>query len=90
LASDRPGTVEAPRGILFHAYTFDEHGILKEANCIIPTNQNHNSIQKDFEALEPQILNRPENELKLLLEMPVRPYAPCISCSAHMLNVEFL
>jgi len=55
-----------------------------------PTNQNHNSIQKDFEALVPQILNRPEHEIKLLLEMPVRPYAPCISCSAHMLNVEFL
>lgn len=83
------GAVEAPRGILFHDYTFDERGILKEANCVIPTNQNHNSIQKDFEALVPQILNRPESEIKLLLEMLVRSYDPCISCSAHMINVEF-
>jgi len=83
------GAVEAPRGILFHDYTFDERGILKEANCIIPTNQNHNSIQKDFEALAPQILDRPENEIRLLLEMLVRSYDPCISCSTHLLNIEF-
>ena len=37
------GAVEAPRGILFHDYTYDENGILTEANCIIPTNQNHNT-----------------------------------------------
>jgi len=83
------GAVEAPRGILFHDYTFDKHGILQQANCIIPTNQNHNSIQKDFESLAPQILDRPENEIRLLLEMLVRSYDPCISCSTHMINIEF-
>ena len=83
------GAVEAPRGILFHDYTFDKHGILQQANCIIPTNQNHNSIQKDFESLAPQILDRPENEIRLLLEMLVRSYDPCISCPTHMINIEF-
>lgn len=83
------GAVEAPRGILFHDYTYDERGILTEANCIIPTNQNHNSIQKDFEALVPQILDRPEDEIRLMLEMLVRSYDPCISCSAHAIRVEF-
>jgi coenzyme F420-reducing hydrogenase alpha subunit len=83
------GAVEAPRGILFHDYTFDEKGILTRANCIIPTNQNHNNIQKDMEALVPQILAKPEDEIRLKLEMLVRAYDPCISCSTHMLKVTF-
>jgi len=81
--------VEAPRGILFHDYTYDENGVLVSANCIIPTNQNHNNIQKDFEALVPLILGRSEDEIRLTLEMLVRAYDPCISCSAHLLNVSF-
>lgn len=77
------GAVEAPRGILFHDYTFDDNGILTKANCIIPTNQNHFNIQKDMEKLAPEILNKSEAEIKLLLEMLVRAYDPCISCSTH-------
>ena len=83
------GAVEAPRGILFHDYTFEEDGVLAKANCVIPTNQNHNNIQKDMEGLVPVILGRTEDEIRLTLEMLVRAYDPCISCSAHMLNVSF-
>ncbi|MDO8491486.1 MAG: nickel-dependent hydrogenase large subunit, partial [Dehalococcoidia bacterium] len=83
------GAVEAPRGILFHDYTYDENGVLTRANCIIPTNQNHNNIQKDMEGLVPRILNRPQDEIRLTLEMLVRAYDPCVSCSTHMLNVSF-
>ena len=81
------GAVEVPRGILFHDYTFDKNGILTSANCIIPTNQNHNNIQKDMEALVPKILGKSEDEIRLTLEMLVRAYDPCISCSTHMLKV---
>ncbi len=81
--------VEAPRGILFHDYTFDKNGICTSANCIIPTNQNHNSIQKDFEALVPKIIGQPQDKIALTLEMLVRAYDPCISCSTHMLKVNF-
>ena len=83
------GSVEAPRGILFHDYTYDENGIIQKANCIIPTNQNHNNIQKDFEALVPQIIKQPEDKIRLELEMLVRAYDPCISCSTHALRVNF-
>ncbi len=83
------GAVEAPRGILFHDYTFDDKGILTKANCIIPTNQNHNNIQKDMEALAPTILNKTEAEIRLTLEMLVRAYDPCVSCSTHLLKVSF-
>ncbi|MCK5246496.1 Ni/Fe hydrogenase subunit alpha, partial [Candidatus Bipolaricaulota bacterium] len=64
-------------------------GILTLANCVIPTNQNHNNIQKDMEALVPTILDRSEDEIRLALEMLVRAYDPCISCSTHLLQVRF-
>jgi coenzyme F420-reducing hydrogenase alpha subunit len=83
------GAVEAPRGILFHDYTYDKNGIVTKANCIIPTNQNHNNIQKDMEALVPGILKQPEDKIRLTLEMLVRAYDPCISCSTHLLEVSF-
>jgi len=84
------GAVEAPRGILFHRYAFDDDGKCVSANCCIPTNQNHANIQKDFEALVPQILDRGQDEIRQMLEMLVRAYDPCISCSAHYLDVKFV
>jgi sulfhydrogenase subunit alpha len=83
------GAVEAPRGILFHDYTYDANGIVQKANCIIPTNQNHNNIQKDMEALVPKIIKQPEDKIRLTLEMLVRAYDPCVSCSTHALKVNF-
>lgn len=83
------GAVEVPRGILFHDYTIDDLGNCVKANCIIPTNQNNANIQKDMEALVPTILDRSQNEIELTLEMLVRAYDPCISCSTHYLKVEF-
>lgn len=84
------GGVEAPRGILFHKYEFDDHGACVAANLTIPTNQNHANIQKDFEALVPAILDRDQDDIRLTLEMLVRSYDPCISCSTHCLHVEFV
>ncbi|MFC2017960.1 Ni/Fe hydrogenase subunit alpha [Chloroflexota bacterium] len=84
------GAIEAPRGILFHRYAFDEDGRCTSANICIPTNQNHGNIQKDFEALVPQILDRDQEEIRQMLEMLVRAYDPCISCSTHYLDVKFV
>ncbi|MFA7160260.1 MAG: Ni/Fe hydrogenase subunit alpha [Kiritimatiellia bacterium] len=82
-AGEGAGAVEAPRGTLFHRYAFDKKGRCRRANLCIPTNQNHANIQKDFEVLAPQIAGRPPEEIRLLLEMLVRAYDPCISCSTH-------
>ncbi len=89
-AGEGAGAVEAPRGILFHRYEFDGKGNCVKANCCIPTNQNHANIQKDFEALAPQIIHKEQDEIRLMMEMLVRAYDPCISCSTHFLNVEFV
>lgn len=84
------GAVEVPRGILFHDYTYNEKGVCTKANCVIPTNQNHGNIELDMNAILPQILNKPKKEIELTLEMLVRAYDPCISCSTHYLNVHFV
>ncbi|MDZ7859789.1 MAG: Ni/Fe hydrogenase subunit alpha [Candidatus Krumholzibacteriota bacterium] len=91
-AGEGVGCVEAPRGILFHRYKFDDNGICTGANICIPTNQNHGNIQKDFEELVPQFISadKTEDEIRLGLEMLVRAYDPCISCSTHYLDVEFV
>lgn len=89
-AGEGVGACEVPRGVLFHHYIYDENGICQEANCVIPTNQNVANINADIRALVPQILDRPQGEIRLLLEMLVRAYDPCISCSAHFLQVEFV
>jgi len=83
------GAVEVPRGILFHEYETDDKGIIKHANCIIPTNQNINNIEYDMAKLLPEILDKSKEEITLLFEMLVRAYDPCISCSAHYLDVKF-
>ena len=84
------GAVEVPRGILFHDYEVDDNGKIVNANCIIPTGQNLNNIEKDMQKLVPEILDKSDDEITLAMEMLVRAYDPCISCSAHFLNVKFV
>lgn len=85
------GATEVPRGILFHEYAFDNDGFCTMGNCIIPTGQNHANIQADMEKLVPEMLgaDKSEAEMELNLEMLVRAYDPCISCSTHYLDVTF-
>ncbi len=84
------GAVEAPRGILFHDYTYNKKGVCTKANCIIPTNQNHGNIQRDLEKMVPEMMDEPEEKIEHSLEMLVRAYDPCISCSTHYLDVDFV
>jgi sulfhydrogenase subunit alpha len=82
------GVCEVPRGVLIHHYEIGEDGTLTGANCIIPTNQNIANLEADMRALVPQIMHKPVEEMRLDLEMLVRAYDPCISCSVHVLKVE--
>jgi coenzyme F420-reducing hydrogenase alpha subunit len=79
------GAVEVPRGILYHCYEFDSEGRITDADCVIPTSQNHANIQHDIVALasEHHRLCRSDREVELLASMLVRAYDPCISCSVH-------
>ena len=82
-------STEVPRGILFHDYTYNRKGQIEKANCVIPTGQNLANIDDDMKKLVPEILDEPKEEITKKLEMLVRAYDPCISCSVHMLDVTF-
>jgi sulfhydrogenase subunit alpha len=85
------GAVEVPRGILFHEYDIDKDGYIRAANCIIPTGQNLANIEQDMYALVPTMLeDSTDADITKHLEMLVRAYDPCISCSAHFLDVQYV
>lgn len=84
------GAVEVPRGLLFHDYEVDAAGIIQKANCVIPTGQNLQNIENDMHKLVPEILGKSDDEITLALEMLVRAYDPCISCSTHFLEIDFV
>ncbi|MCS6907888.1 MAG: Ni/Fe hydrogenase subunit alpha [Anaerolineales bacterium] len=82
------GVAEVPRGLLIHHYAIGEDGRITAANCIIPTNQNINNLEHDMRAWVPKVMHKPEQEMRLDLEMLVRAYDPCISCSVHVLKIQ--
>jgi sulfhydrogenase subunit alpha len=84
------GITEVPRGTLVHSYEFDEEGVVTGANLVIPTNQNLANIEADFKAYIPQLIaeGRSQPEITHALEMMVRAYDPCISCSTHLVMVK--
>jgi len=86
------GAVEVPRGILYHEYNYNNKGQITDANCIIPTGQNLGNIEDDMRKMVPEMAaaGKSQEEITFALEMLVRAYDPCISCSVHLLNVEFV
>jgi sulfhydrogenase subunit alpha len=89
LSGEGVGACDVPRGTLFHNYVIED-GKVVGANCIIPTGQNLANIEADMRALVPAILDQTQQYVTQALEMLVRAYDPCISCSAHMLDVQFV
>lgn len=82
------GAVEAPRGTLFHEYAFDRNGQCLEANLVIPTAQNLGNLEADMRAYTPGLLDREETDIANALEVLVRAYDPCISCSTHVIRLD--
>ncbi len=84
-AGEGVGVLEAPRGILFHHFVYDDEGRVKKANCVVPTTQNNANIHLDMRSfVEKYATEDMTNErLELLCSMLVRSYDPCLSCSVH-------
>ena len=82
------GCCEAPRGLLFHHYGIGSGGRIKYANVITPTSQNAARMEDDISVFLPTLHGKPANKVKLLLEMLIRAYDPCFSCSAHFLELN--
>jgi len=82
------GAVEVPRGILYHDYVYDDTGHVIKANCIIPTGQNLANIDEDIQAFVPSLLEKTDDEIVHNIEMLIRAYDPCISCSVHYVDLS--
>jgi coenzyme F420-reducing hydrogenase alpha subunit len=81
------GCTEAPRGILYHKYRFDEHGLILSAKIVPPTSQNLKTIEEDLTEFVSSRLHLPKDRLQWQCEQAVRNYDPCISCATHSLKV---
>jgi len=82
------GAVEAPRGTLFHSYEVSG-GRIAFADIITPTAQNAEDIEKYCYLAAQKLLEEgQEDKIKERMDLVVRSFDPCISCSAHMAQVR--
>jgi coenzyme F420-reducing hydrogenase alpha subunit len=82
------GCSEAPRGILYHRYRLDDHGVILDAKIVPPTAQNQKTIERDLWEFVPTRLDLPSEKLQWQCEQAIRNYDPCISCATHFLRLE--
>ncbi|HEU4384032.1 MAG TPA: hydrogenase maturation protease [Anaeromyxobacteraceae bacterium] len=80
--------LEAPRGLLHHAYQVGRDGLLAGARIAVPTSHNLEPMEGDLAALAPQLAALPPAAATRLAEQAVRNHDPCISCSTHFLRVR--
>jgi len=79
------GVSEAPRGTLFHHYQVDENGLIKRANLLIATGQNHGAMNRAILQIAKRYVTGgdiPEGVLNRI-EAGIRAFDPCLSCSTH-------
>ncbi len=82
------GIVEAPRGLLIHSYEITD-GLVSFTDIITPTAQNAEDIERYCTIAAQKFLNRgEEGKIRDRMDLVVRAYDPCISCSAHMAEVK--
>ena len=81
---------EAPRGMLYHYYEIDENGKIVYANIIPPTAQNYAAMEEDIIKVQDLIVNAPREKAQRVVEMTIRNYDPCISCSVHAIKLKIL
>ncbi|MFB3855183.1 MAG: Ni/Fe hydrogenase subunit alpha [Vicinamibacterales bacterium] len=82
------GIVEAPRGTLTHHYVTDERGIVRKANLIVGTTNNHAAICMSIKKAAQGLIRRGEPVTEGVLnqiEMAFRAYDPCFGCATHSL-----
>jgi coenzyme F420-reducing hydrogenase alpha subunit len=87
-AGEAYAVTEAPRGICCHGGRIGKDGIVQKYDIVAPTARNTYNLEKDFEAFIPKLVDRSDEELKLLAEMMIRNYDPCQSCATHLMRVK--
>lgn len=77
------GAVEAPRGTLYHSVKIDKKGVITYYDIVTPTVQSLVNLEEDADELMKEHSHLPEKELYHEVEMLIRAYDPCITCSVH-------
>ena len=82
------GVIEAPRGTLFHHYWVDGSGRIVKANLIVATGNNNLAMNRAVSEVAREFIkggNVTEGILNRI-EVAIRCYDPCLSCSSHALG----
>jgi sulfhydrogenase subunit alpha len=82
------GCTEAPRGILYHRYSYNERGLILSVKIVPPTSQNLKTMEDDLKEFVSTRLHLPKDRLQWQCEQAIRNYDPCISCATHFLKLE--
>lgn len=88
VAATGHGATEAPRGVLYHRYTLDATGAIRDAVITPPTSQNQAAVEADLADFVQAHLQLDDETLQWRCEQAIRNYDPCISCSTHFLDLR--
>jgi len=83
------GLVEAPRGLLIHHHEIRE-GLVHQVDIVTPTAQNAEDIERYCYIAAQKLLDdgAKDDQIRDRMELVVRAFDPCISCSAHLAEVK--
>ena len=84
--SEGTGVSEAPRGVLWHKYSFDENGIILSADIVPPTSQNQDIMEINTYNFIKSMTEK--EKILTFAERVVRNYDPCISCATHLISLD--
>ncbi len=85
------GSVEAPRGSLFHHYQTDKNGLVTKVNLIVATGHNNAAMNISVRKVAQGVIKNgtaPAEGLLNMVEMAFRAYDPCMACATHALPGE--
>ena len=82
------GCTEAPRGTLIHDYETDADGMVTNVNLIVGTTHNNAPINMSVKRAAMDLIKDGKYDQGILnrVEMSIRAYDPCLSCSTHNLD----
>ncbi|MCJ7514782.1 MAG: Ni/Fe hydrogenase subunit alpha, partial [Dehalococcoidia bacterium] len=82
------GVIEAPRGTLFHHYWVDDSGKITKVNLIVATGNNNAAMNKAVYTVAREFIknNKITEGILNRVEVAIRCYDPCLSCSTHALG----
>jgi NAD-reducing hydrogenase large subunit len=82
------GVIEAPRGTLFHHYWVDRGGRIRKANLIVATGHNNLAMNRAVYEVAREFIHDGMVSEGILnrVEVAIRCYDPCLSCSSHAMG----